>query len=138
MAGTLRIALAQLNVVVGDVMGNVACIRAAIHEARDQRSADLVVFSELAVCGYPPEDLLFQAGLRQQVMAALEEIRTDARGIAVLIGYPEYQDDLIFKRSASQTIANIACRTTAFSTKNVISPPATRPWLSNTKAYRLV
>jgi NAD+ synthase (glutamine-hydrolysing) len=110
MAGTLRIALAQLNVVVGDVMGNVACIRAAIHEARDQRSADLVVFSELAVCGYPPEDLLFQAGLRQQVMAALEEIRTDARGIAVLIGYPEYQDDLIFNSAAffceAQRIAN--------------------------------
>ena len=96
MAGTLRIALAQLNVVVGDVTGNLARIRDAIREARDQQAADLVVFSELAVCGYPPEDLLFQAGLRKQVAEALEEIRHEAAGIAVLVGYPEYQEDHIF------------------------------------------
>ena len=96
MAEKLRIALAQLNVVVGDVAGNLARIRDAIHEARDQLSADLVVFSELAVCGYPPEDLLFQAGLRKQVAEALEEIRVEASGIAVLVGYPEYEDDRIF------------------------------------------
>ena len=93
MAETLRIALAQLNVVVGDVAGNVARIKDAIRQARDEHSADLVVFSELAVCGYPPEDLLFQSGLRKQVAAALEEIRQAAAGIAVLVGYPEYQDD---------------------------------------------
>ncbi len=96
MAEKFRIALAQLNVVVGDVTGNLARMRDAIHEARDQLSADLVVFSELAVCGYPPEDLLFQAGLRKQVGEALEEIRIEASGIAVLVGYPEYQDDRIF------------------------------------------
>jgi len=97
---TLRIALAQLNVVVGDVSGNLARICDAIHKARDQQAADLVVFSELAVCGYPPEDLLFQAGLREQVAAALDDIRLEATGIAVLVGYPEYQDDRIFNSAS--------------------------------------
>lgn len=110
MAEKFRIALAQLNVVVGDVTGNLARMRDAIHEARDQLSADLVVFSELAVCGYPPEDLLFQAGLRKQVGEALEEIRIEASGIAVLVGYPEYQDDRIFNSALlfadRQPIAN--------------------------------
>jgi NAD+ synthase (glutamine-hydrolysing) len=96
MAEKLRIAVAQLNVVVGDVAGNVARICDAIGKARDELSADLVVFSELAVCGYPPEDLLFQSGLRTQVASALTQIRREAKGIAVLVGYPEYQDDLIF------------------------------------------
>jgi NAD+ synthase (glutamine-hydrolysing) len=95
-AEKIRIALAQLNVVVGDVTGNLARIRDAIHEARDQHAADLVVFSELAVCGYPPEDLLFQAGLQKQVTAALDEICAETAGIAALVGYPEYQDKRIF------------------------------------------
>ena len=74
MANSLKIALAQLNFVVGDVTGNSAKIVAAIEEARDQLAADLVVFSELALCGYPPEDLLFHKGLKDQVVDALDEV----------------------------------------------------------------
>jgi NAD+ synthase (glutamine-hydrolysing) len=96
MADSLKIALAQLNFVVGDVAGNGARIIAAIEEARDRHSADLVVFSELSLCGYPPEDLLFHKGLRVQVRGALDEIRTRTSGIAALLGYPEYENDLIF------------------------------------------
>jgi len=88
----MRIALAQLNVFVGDVAGNAAMICAAIRAARDEHRADLVLFPELAVCGYPPEDMLFQAGLRVQVDAAMRTIQDAATGIAALVGYPEYFD----------------------------------------------
>lgn len=100
MANTIRIALAQLNLIVGDVPGNAERIAQAIREARDQHRAQLVVFQELALCGYPPEDLLFHAGLRQRVASALEDLQHHAKGIAALIGYPEYDGDRIFNAAA--------------------------------------
>jgi len=75
-------------------------ICAALREARDEQGADLVVFPELAVCGYPPEDMLFQAGLRAQVARAMDSIRAASQGIAVLVGYPEYADEYIFNAAA--------------------------------------
>ncbi|MFQ5635492.1 MAG: nitrilase-related carbon-nitrogen hydrolase, partial [Gammaproteobacteria bacterium] len=106
----MRIAIAQLNMVVGDVAGNADMICAAMRAARDDHGADLVVFPELAVCGYPPEDMLFQAGLRRQVGEAMEGIRSEARGIAALVGYPEYVDENIFNAAAllssGQLVAN--------------------------------
>lgn len=92
MTTTLNIALAQLNLLVGDIEGNVRRIISAIAAAREAGS-HLVVFPELALCGYPPEDLLFHAGLRRQVMRALDEVRTATAGIGALVGYPEYADD---------------------------------------------
>jgi NAD+ synthase (glutamine-hydrolysing) len=100
MANTLRIALAQLNLMVGDVPGNAERIAQVIKEARDSHKAQLVVFQELALCGYPPEDLLFHAGLRQRVASALAELQHHAKGIAVLVGYPEYAGDRIFNSAA--------------------------------------
>ena len=110
MTTQLRIALAQINVVVGDVSGNAAQILAAISAARDEHQADLVLFPELAVCGYPPEDLLFHGGLRKQVAAAMAQIQEAAQGIAVMVGYPEYADSGLFNAAAiysgQQQIAN--------------------------------
>ena len=100
MANTIRIALAQLNLIVGDVPGNAERIAQVIKEARDSYKAQLVVFQELALCGYPPEDLLFHAGLRQRVASALEDLQHHAKGIAALIGYPEYDGDQIFNAAA--------------------------------------
>lgn len=104
MTDKLRIALAQMNVVVGDVSGNVERICAAAVEACDRHAADLIVFPELAVCGYPPEDLLFQAGLRDRIGLALERIgaitSSSSAGTAVLIGYPEYAGDEIYNSAA--------------------------------------
>ncbi len=57
----MRLALAQLNVTVGDIAGNLSRMKAAI-EAASEKNADLLVFSELALCGYPPEDLLLRPG----------------------------------------------------------------------------
>ena len=101
MADNFRIVLAQLNVVVGDVEGNVGQVLTALDEAREQQ-ADLVVFPELTVCGYPPEDLLFQAGLRRKIAPALEQIAaaTAASGVGALVGYPEYAGDVIHNSAA--------------------------------------
>lgn len=92
MTTTLRITLAQLNLLVGDIGGNVGRIVAALAAARTGGS-HLVVFPELALCGYPPEDLLFHAGLRRQVTQALDEVRAATAGISALVGYPEYTAD---------------------------------------------
>ena len=96
MTDKITIALAQFDYVVGDVAGNTQKILDLSMRARDDMRADLVVFPELSVCGYPPEDLLFHAGLRRRIEKALETIRDSVRDIAVLVGFPDYQDDDIF------------------------------------------
>jgi len=96
MTDKITIALAQFDLVVGDVAGNIRKILDHAVRARDDMRADLIVFPELSICGYPPEDLLFHSGLRRRVEDALETIRNSIRGIAVLVGFPEYQDDDIF------------------------------------------
>src|SRR5688572_16151853 len=106
----LRIALAQLNLFVGDVDGNAARIIEAARRARDERQADLILFPELALSGYPPEDLLFHTGMRRKVVAALERVRQEVSGIAVYVGYPEYAVGETFNSaaliSAGEIIAN--------------------------------
>lgn len=99
-ANAVTVALAQLDLVVGDIAGNSDRIIEYSERARDEVNADLVAFPELAVCGYPPEDLLFHSGLRRRVEAAVERIRTSVRGIAVLIGFPEYVAEDIFNACA--------------------------------------
>jgi NAD+ synthase (glutamine-hydrolysing) len=96
----LRLALVQQDFPVGDVGGNTDKIIAVLHQVRQAQSADLVVFPELAMCGYPPEDLLFHAGLKRQVAEGLERICNESREIAVLVGYPEYADQRIYNSVA--------------------------------------
>ena len=100
MNNKVILALAQLDLVVGDVAGNTARIIEYAARARDELQADLVVFPELSICGYPPEDLLFHGDMRRSVDAALEKIRAETRGIAVLVGFPEYQESSIYNSSA--------------------------------------
>lgn len=96
MTDNITVALAQLDFVVGDVAGNTQKILDYAERARDEMRADLVVFPELSICGYPPEDLLFHSGLRRRVENAMQTIRDSVRDIAVLVGFPDYQDDKIF------------------------------------------
>ncbi len=96
MTSTVKVALAQIDLAVGAVSANTRKIIDYAQRARDEMQADLVVFPELSVCGYPPEDLLFHAGLRYRTERAVAEIRDTVRGIAVLIGFPEYVDDKIY------------------------------------------
>src|SRR5688500_13479813 len=100
MSASLRIALAQLNLFVGDVAGNTQRLIDTSAEARDRLRADLVLFPELSLSGYPPEDLLFHKGLRRQVNAALERVRTQTSGITVVAGYPEYAGETIYNAAA--------------------------------------
>jgi NAD+ synthase (glutamine-hydrolysing) len=92
----VRCVMAQLNLVVGDVDGNTSRIVTAANEARDRFRADLVMLPELAVSGYPPEDLLFHSGMRLQVAHSLERLKQEVRGITLIAGYPEYSDAKIF------------------------------------------
>ena len=92
----LRCVMAQLNLVVGDVDGNTSRIVAAANEARDRYRADLVMLPELAVSGYPPEDLLFHSGMRLQVSRGLERLKQEVRGIVLIAGYPEYEGSRIY------------------------------------------
>ena len=100
MADKIVIALAQLDLVVGDVAGNTQRILDYCRQAHDEIRADLVVFPELSISGYPPEDLLFHTGLQARVANAVEKIRTEVRDIAVLFGYPEYDDGEIYNAAA--------------------------------------
>jgi NAD+ synthase (glutamine-hydrolysing) len=89
----LRVALAQLNVVVGDLDGNRARILSATEEARS-RGADVVVFPELAVTGYPPEDLLLRPGFVRGAHESVTEIASATNGIVALVGTPWFDRDL--------------------------------------------
>lgn len=100
MDHNVKVALAQIDLAVGDVAGNTAKIISYADRARDELGADLVVFPELSVCGYPPEDLLLHAGLRIGVEAAVDEIRAKTAGVAVLIGFPEYEGERIYNSCA--------------------------------------
>jgi NAD+ synthase (glutamine-hydrolysing) len=96
MKGSIRLALAQLDLRVGDVAGNTDRIIEAALRARDSAGAEVVVFPELSISGYPPEDLLFHEGLRTGVSAALARIQAEVQGIHVVVGHPEYADDGLF------------------------------------------
>jgi NAD+ synthase (glutamine-hydrolysing) len=100
MTDAVKAALAQIDLVVGDVAGNTAKIIDYAQRARDAEGADIVVFPELSICGYPPEDLLFHAGLRHDVEAAVAEVRDNVFGIAVMLGFPEYEDGHIYNTCA--------------------------------------
>src|SRR6059058_1422421 len=89
----LRVALAQINCTVGDISGNARKIKEWIGRARDE-GAQLVVFPELALTGYPPEDLLLKTHFVDAAGAALRELAKEARDIVALVGFPERADDV--------------------------------------------
>jgi NAD+ synthase (glutamine-hydrolysing) len=89
----MRLALAQINTVVGDLDGNRDLILARLEEARDQ-GAELVLFPELAVTGYPPEDLLLRSGFVHAAARSLGEIAKQTRDIVALVGFPHFDSDL--------------------------------------------
>jgi NAD+ synthase (glutamine-hydrolysing) len=89
----LRIALAQINAVVGDIAGNEARIAEQIGAAR-AAGAQLVCFPELALTGYPPEDLLLKEHFLADARAALERLAPQADGIVAIVGYPERAEDV--------------------------------------------
>jgi len=82
-----RVAMAQLDFLVGDIAGNAARILDAVVTARDKHKANLIVFPELALTGYPPEDLLLRPGFLEDADAALEKLASQVSGIDVVLGH---------------------------------------------------
>ena len=91
----MRVALGQINPVVGDFPGNTALIVEQAHKAR-AAGAQVVAFPELAVCGYPPEDLLFKEHFVRRCREALDEIAQACRDVVVIVGAPVASDGRLF------------------------------------------
>jgi NAD+ synthase (glutamine-hydrolysing) len=89
----MRLALAQINTVVGDLDGNREKILQGLSEAR-AANADLVLLPELAVTGYPPEDLLLRPGFVRAAEESLRDLAREARGLTALVGFPHFDGDL--------------------------------------------
>ena len=100
MRDSLRIAMAQFDFPVGDVAGNRERIARMIAEARDEYAADIVLFPELALCGYPPEDLLYRPSFLRDCEAALNEIAADVRGIVAVVGWPQAAGSVVYNAAS--------------------------------------
>src|SRR5690606_15665562 len=101
MTDTLRIAMAQFDFPVGDVAGNASRLAAVIGEARDEFGADIVLFPELAVSGYPPEDLLMRPSFLADCDRAMREVvARAARGIVAVVGWPESAGSVLYNSAS--------------------------------------
>ncbi|MCG3110572.1 MAG: NAD+ synthase [Candidatus Manganitrophus sp. SB1] len=90
---TLRLALAQINSTVGDLAGNVQKISEAIERAKEKR-ADLIAFPELAICGYPPEDLLLKPQFIEENLQALQKVAKRCKGLTAIVGFVDREEDI--------------------------------------------
>ena len=89
----LRIGMAQINTIVGDFDGNARKILKTIDQARSF-GVDLLTFPELAICGYPPEDLLFKSRFIEENRCSLQKVVDDSRGLNIVIGFIDAKDDI--------------------------------------------
>jgi NAD+ synthase (glutamine-hydrolysing) len=96
MKNKISIVLAQLDLAVGDISGNTKLIIDSCEKAKNQHNADLIIFPELSISGYPPEDLLLHSGFKRRINHALNSIKEEVAGISALIGFPDYSDDSIY------------------------------------------
>lgn len=93
---TVRVALAQLNLHVGNIKGNTEKIITYAIKARDELNADVVVFPELSITSYPPEDLLLRPHLHELVSQSLQQICDGVEGIDLLVGHPRLESGQLF------------------------------------------
>ena len=100
MSRTLRIALAQFDFPVGAVEANARRIAGFIAHARDVHAADLVVFPELAISGYPPEDLLLRPAFLAACERALHQVAAACTGITAVVGWPESAGPVVYNAAS--------------------------------------
>ncbi|TXK65037.1 NAD+ synthase [Alkalisalibacterium limincola] len=100
MSRPLRIALAQFDFPIGAVAENVERIRAFIAEARDTHHADLVLFPELAISGYPPEDLLLKPSFLAACEAGMAALADATRGIVAVVGHPQSAGSVVYNAAS--------------------------------------
>ena len=119
MTDRFRIALAQLNPVMGDIHGNLTRARAARAEAAKAK-ADLILFSELFIVGYPPEDLVLKPALQSDAREAVERFAADTAdgGPAVLIGAPWMENDKLYNAFLYLDGGKLAGRTLKYDLPN--------------------
>jgi NAD+ synthase (glutamine-hydrolysing) len=96
----LRIAIAQFDFLVGDLEGNARRILHSAREARDRLRAHAVVFPELALTGYPPEDLILRRDFMAQAERVLDDIAGQTHGIDVILGFPENRPGMPYNSAA--------------------------------------
>jgi NAD+ synthase (glutamine-hydrolysing) len=123
---SLKLALAQLDILVGDVQGNAERVVETTRRALSEHAADLVVFPELTLSGYPPEDLLFHRGFRRQIDAALASVCASVGDAGVVFGYPEY-----FGENAGTYLYNSA----AYVTQGAVAATHRKSELPNYKVF---
>mgnify|MGYP000547679918 FL=1 len=113
MSSDFCLVMGQINPIVGDIAGNVKKIIKAANEARDKHHADLIVFPELTLTGYPPEDLLLRPGLQKRVEKGLRKLKKKIKQVAVLVGHPAgtAREELY---NAASLIADGECLATYF------------------------
>ena len=95
MSRSLSIALAQLNLLVGDIEGNTERMLQTVQE-QQKAGADLVMFTELALSGYPPEDLLYRNDFYQRCDAQLHRLQQASVDVAILVGHPWREGDKLY------------------------------------------
>lgn len=100
LSPSLKIAIAQINFTVGDIPANVAAIRKSAVHARDELGADMIVFPEQIVVGYPAEDLLLRPDFIAQANNAVYELAGLVDGIALVVGYPEKDGERLYNSAA--------------------------------------
>lgn len=100
MTQSLRIAMAQFDFPVGDVAGNARRIAEMIAFARDEYAADLVLFPELALSGYPPEDLLYRPAFLRECEAAMAGVAKAAIGIVAVVGWPQAAGSVVYNAAS--------------------------------------
>ena len=100
VSAPLRIVLAQLNLLVGDIAGNVAKMCAAVDKARGELQAHAIVFPELAITGYPPEDLLLRPDFIAAAEQGLEELCRAAKGVDIIVGHPSQRDGKLYNAAS--------------------------------------
>ena len=125
----MQIALAQVNVVVGDIVGNVTRLRRVIEQAKAD-GARLLVCSEQVLCAYPAEDLVLRADFQRAIDHALRELAAAARGIAVVVGHPERDGEQLYNAASVLLDGQVL--------RSAISPKATRPACSRWMVCALV
>ncbi|BBL70534.1 NAD+ synthase [Methylogaea oryzae] len=97
---TITLAIAQTDLLVGDIDGNARRVIDLARQARDRLRAQAVVFPELTLCGYPPEDLLLRDDFLARSAAALRRVAAEVEGIDVVLGFPEAADGLLYNSAA--------------------------------------
>lgn len=100
MPRQFTLVMAQLNLLVGDIPGNTTRIIEGALEARRVHNADIVVFPELSLTGYPPEDLLLRPSLKLRIDKALQRILDAQLDIAVVVGYPLQEEGRLYNAVA--------------------------------------